>query len=103
MVDSCAGGGSGRLGLLDSRACGHGVGAYLDALLILLGGLGSILALNDGLLDDTGRLVCRDGLAALERPGAGATGDQQRQRKSRAQEPGEITHRRSSLGLNLEP
>ena len=42
-----------HLGLLDSGAGGHGVGAHLDALLVLPAGLTRVLALNYGLLDDT--------------------------------------------------
>ena len=56
-------------------------------------GLGRILALNDGLLDDTAGLVCRHGLAALEGPGAGAAGGQQRQREPDGEEGGETLDR----------
>jgi hypothetical protein len=60
--------------------------------------------LNDGLLDDTGGLVRRDGLAAFERTGAGTAGGQ-RQNETGAQEPRQITHRGRRLEagtLNLE-
>ena len=48
---------------------------------VLLRGLGRVLALHQGLLDDTGGLVRRDGLAAFEGPGARATSYQQRERE----------------------
>src|ERR1039457_6750218 len=90
-VESCGwcGGGSGRLGLFDSGADRQGVGAHLHALLVLLRGLGRVLTLNDGLLDDTGGLVRRDGLAAFQRSGAGAAGGQEREREPSGEEGGQ--------------
>src|ERR1019366_1411509 len=42
------------------------VGAHFHTLLVLLRRLGRVLTLNQGLLNDTGRLVRRDGLAPFE-------------------------------------
>ena len=95
-----------RLGLFHTRAGGHGVGPHLDALLVLLGRLGRVLPLDEGLLDDPGGLVRRDRLAAFERARAGAAGDKQRKREPDAQEPGEVIRGRGTLGCgttNPEP
>src|ERR1035441_10057934 len=86
-------------GLLDSGADGQSVGAHFHAFLGLLAGLGRVLTLNEGLLDGAGRLVGRDGLAALEWPRAGATGRQQRQREPGAQEPRQVIPRGRAWGL----
>ena len=68
-----------HLGLLDSGASRQGEGSHFHGFLGLLAGLGRVLTLDEGLLDSTGRLAGGDGLAAFERPGAGAAGGQQRQ------------------------
>ncbi|HEY1210030.1 MAG TPA: hypothetical protein VGE85_11720 [Terracidiphilus sp.] len=49
---------------------------------------GAFLRLNEGLLDDPGRLARRDGLAAFERPGTGAAGGQEREREPGREEGG---------------
>jgi hypothetical protein len=94
MAGRCGGSGlgchsSGRLGLLDPGARRQGVGAHFHAFLVLLRGLGWILPLNQGLLDDPGRLARRDGLAAFERPGTDAASGQQREREPGREEGGQ--------------
>jgi len=64
--------------------------------------------LNQGLLDDAGRLAGRDGLAAFEGPGAGAAGRQQRQSQPDGEEGSETLDGGGLSGLqlrtlNLEP
>src|ERR1017187_5584999 len=61
--------GPGRLGLFDSGASRQGVGAHLDALLVLLRGLGRVLGLHERLLDHAGRLAGDDRPPSLEWPG----------------------------------
>ena len=78
--------------MFDSGADRQGVGAHLHALLVLLRGLGRVLTLNDGLLDDTGGLVRRDCLAAFQRSGAGAAGGQEHEREPAAKKRGEVIH-----------
>ena len=85
--------GTGRLGLLDSGACGHGVGAHFHALLGLLAGLGQVLALNEGLLDNPGQLARRDGFAPSERAGARTAGRQQQQCEPNRKEGGQTLDR----------
>ncbi len=85
--------GSGHLGLFDARTCGHGVGAHLYGFLGLLRGLGRVLALHQGLVNDTGGLARREGPAAFEGPGARATSYQQREREKGAQQGVEVIHR----------
>ena len=84
--------GCGGLGGFDARAGGDGVGANLDGLLVLPGGLGSIFTLNQRLLDDAGRLVGGGGLAAFERAWAGASGHQNRQREPSTEQRAEVFH-----------
>jgi hypothetical protein len=78
-----------HLGLLDSGADRQGIGAHFHALLGLLAGLGRVLTLNKGLVDDSGWLVHSDSLAAFEGPRAGAAGREQREREPDGEEGGE--------------
>jgi len=84
--------GTGHLGLFDARTCGHGVGAHLYGFLGLLRRLSRVLALYQGLVNDTGGLARCEGSAAFERPRAGATGQQEGQREPGAKKGGEVVH-----------
>ena len=85
-------GGNGHLGLFHTRACGHCVVPDLDGFFGLLGVAGRVLALYQGLLDHTGRLVRRDGPAAFERPRAGAAGHQKPERKPSTEDEGKVIY-----------
>src|SRR5208337_5479300 len=67
-------------------------GAHLYGFLGLLRGLSWVLTLHQGLVNDTGGLACRDGLAAFERAGAGTAGGQESQREPGAKKGGEVVH-----------
>src|ERR1035441_5481978 len=90
-------------GLLDSGADRQSVGAHFHAFLGLLAGLGRVLTLNEGLLDATGWLARRNGLAALEWPRAGAAARQQGERKPDTEEGGQpLDSSRASVRPTLD-
>ncbi len=76
--------------MLQARARRHGVGTHFQGLLVLLGRLAWVLTLHQRLLDNSSRLVRGDGLAAFERPGAGAAGRQQRECEQGRQEGAQV-------------
>jgi hypothetical protein len=99
-------GGRGRLGLFHPRAGGHGVCAHFHGFLRLLRGLGRVLALCEGLLNDTARFARRDSPAAFEGARAGAASGQQHQGEPDREEGSqtfdsrrELIHRTLDFGL----